>query len=385
MNTAAIDIEPTRSSSALFIDHSAATAGTAPAGPALVTRPDEAGWGSVLSAMQGLQQMSLDALLTVTAEDMPPIWVDFSVRRYYSVASLEELPSRPRGVTMYLQRVEAGTTPYPWVAWQPLEPLIGRLERLGVADTALPVDGTSVLDRIPAEYRTVEGLMRTTGASRALAGQVLEMLHVIELTRPATDPVIPPAIFGDIDDGTPTVLIIGPEGTGKSTAMRVLSDVPPTEVRATDPSGPQAGTAVRLNLEYGEASIGIYPTVRIYALPSDRRFNFMWAPLRHHAMAALLLVNGDAVDPIGDMIDYLHDYRSLAAGGRVAVGMLAGTGHGRADLSRFRTALAARLPELEVPVVGLAAHDRFHLGTLVASLLGRADAPTGPIPAQRSS
>jgi signal recognition particle receptor subunit beta len=118
------------------------------------------------------------------------------------------------------------------------------------------------------------------------------------------------------------ILFTGPMGAGKTTAIRSLSEI---EVVSTEAGNSErhivdkATTTVAL--DYGEIQIGSDDKVRLYGIPGQKRFSFMWTILKKRAKGMVLLVNADAPDPIGELTFFLDEFRELYDRGGVVIGL----------------------------------------------------------------
>ena len=110
------------------------------------------------------------------------------------------------------------------------------------------------------------------------------------------------------------ILFAGPMGSGKTTAIRTLSDI---EVLATEAVNTERNVvdkpSTTVALDYGEIGLGDEEKVRLYGIPGQRRFDFMWSILRERAHGLVLLVNNDAPDPIGAMNEFLDEFGDVLA------------------------------------------------------------------------
>ena len=122
------------------------------------------------------------------------------------------------------------------------------------------------------------------------------------------------------------ILFTGPMGAGKTTAISMISDVPPivTDVPNNDPESAKALTTV--GLDYGELQLATGEQLRLYGTPGQRRFEFMWRILANGALGLVILLDHTRPDPIADLAIYLTNFSELIkeAGCVVAVGRLDG-------------------------------------------------------------
>jgi len=147
------------------------------------------------------------------------------------------------------------------------------------------------------------------------------------------------------------ILFAGPMGAGKTTAIEALSEVPVvrTEAANTDRATADKATTT-VALDYGEITVGDTDKVRLYGIPGQRRFDFMWQILKDRARGLVVLVNADAPDPVASLLEFVDEFRELYDRGGVVVGLT------RADVASGTTAAAlsdalqAAHPEMLVPV-----------------------------------
>lgn len=118
------------------------------------------------------------------------------------------------------------------------------------------------------------------------------------------------------------ILFAGPMGAGKTTAIEALSEVPVvrTEAANTDRATADKATTT-VALDYGEITVGETDKVRLYGIPGQRRFDFMWQILKDRARGLVVLVNADAPDPVASLIEYVDEFRELYDRGGVVVGL----------------------------------------------------------------
>lgn len=166
------------------------------------------------------------------------------------------------------------------------------------------------------------------------------------------------------------VLFTGPMGAGKSTAIGTLSDIP---VVGTEAANSDRGTADKATttvaLDYGEILVNDEEKIRLYGIPGQRRFDFMWRILRDRAEGMVLLVHNDGPDPIGATREFLIEFGDLCERGGVVVGVTRMDVRPGPTLTDYTDVLEVERPDLMVPVMPIDPRDRGNMEMLLMSLI----------------
>lgn len=173
------------------------------------------------------------------------------------------------------------------------------------------------------------------------------------------------------------ILVTGPMGAGKTTAIQSLSEI---EVVLTEAGNSERDVVDKptttVALDYGEIRVSGDEKVRLYGTPGQRRFDFMWTILRARARGMLLLVNNDAPDPVALMLSYLDDFIELYDRGGVVIGVTRSDLGAGPDLAEYSAALQRAHPGLMLPVFSVdprsGDHMRMALMALVVNMEMRA-------------
>lgn len=166
------------------------------------------------------------------------------------------------------------------------------------------------------------------------------------------------------------ILFAGPMGAGKTTAIRTLSDIDvvSTEAANTDRAQSDKETTT-VALDYGEIGISDEEKIRLYGIPGQRRFEFMWKILRERAEGMVLLVHNDAPDAVGSVREFIIEFFDLVERGGVVVGITRSDVAPGPTVTDFTDALELEHPELMVPVMLVDPRDRGHMELLIMTLV----------------
>ncbi|MDF7680865.1 ATP/GTP-binding protein [Enterobacteriaceae bacterium ESL0689] len=130
------------------------------------------------------------------------------------------------------------------------------------------------------------------------------------------------------------VILVGNSGSGKTTAIRSVSEIKAisTDVQATDHLiiGKETTT---VGFDYGELTIpGEQYRMRLYGTPGQERFAFMRDILKCGSVGILLLVDNHCPEPLTEARNWLHTLKSGSLANKNVVIML---GIVKCDLSPF--------------------------------------------------
>ena len=167
------------------------------------------------------------------------------------------------------------------------------------------------------------------------------------------------------------VLVAGPVGVGKSTAVRSASDVPVlhTEARPSDETRLRK-EATTVAMDFGVVRLDDGHAVHLYGTPGQRRFDFMWDILAEGSAGVIVLVDAGA-EPIDDDLDaYLGTFSRMSSERRLVLGVTRAVPAPVSALDPFRHYLDRKA--LRVPVMEADPRSRSDVLVLVRSVLAAA-------------
>ena len=164
------------------------------------------------------------------------------------------------------------------------------------------------------------------------------------------------------------VLFAGAMGAGKTTAVGTLSDTPVVRTEAVNTDRERNDKArTTVALDYGEITLDQGDKVRLYGVPGQERFDFMWRILRERALGVVLLVDDASPTAMADLDAFVHAFAEFFARSRAVVGIT------RTDVGMHRSAdpYQSRLAALghAPPVFVADARDRAQMLTLLSALI----------------
>lgn len=164
------------------------------------------------------------------------------------------------------------------------------------------------------------------------------------------------------------IVFAGPLGSGKSRAVKSLSDIEvvSTEAEATD-DVKTLKHHTTVAMDYGVMNLAKGNRVMLYGTPGQERFDFMWDILTKNALGLVLLIDGSAPDPVSDLHAYAAAFKKIIAKSALVVGI---THTSLSDIT-VRPAIAVAMKELGLPpvVMNVDARERADMVKLVKTLI----------------
>jgi signal recognition particle receptor subunit beta len=171
------------------------------------------------------------------------------------------------------------------------------------------------------------------------------------------------------------ILFVGPPGAGKTTAIGKLSNVAPvsTEVSSSELGLGKACTTV--GLDYGELVFGDIGRVRLFGVPGQARFSFMWDILAPGATGFVLLIHAGSQDPVADLALLLDHFRHALAQTACVVGLSRAGEQAGPLVDALIDTLASR--GLACPVLALDVRDHAQVLQLMGAVIAQAESLAG--------
>jgi signal recognition particle receptor subunit beta len=168
------------------------------------------------------------------------------------------------------------------------------------------------------------------------------------------------------------LIIAGPVGAGKTTAVVTLSDIEPvkTEAKVTDMVR-ERNPATTVAMDFGIMELEGRERLHIYGTPGQVRFDFMWDILARGAVGLILLIDNSRKDPFKDLDFFIDTYSGLIAQAKVAIGVSHTDCAGGPTVADYQRHIADRYraQALRAPVFAVDPRCRRDLAMLVQALL----------------
>ncbi len=164
------------------------------------------------------------------------------------------------------------------------------------------------------------------------------------------------------------ILFAGPMGAGKTTAIASLSDIPmvTTEAINNDTDAHRKATTT-VAMDYGQITMSDCEVVRLYGVPGQDRFDFMWRIFEARAVGLILLLDANTTDIAADLDHFLDKFRELVARGAVVIGITQTDAAGISGIELCHARLRER--HQFMPVFEVDARSRDQMIVMLSSLV----------------
>ncbi len=168
------------------------------------------------------------------------------------------------------------------------------------------------------------------------------------------------------------IIFTGPVGSGKTTAIASISDIPvaSTEATASDEVVLRKSNTT-VAMDYGLLSLGNNQKMHLYGTPGQERFSFMWDILTVGGVGLVLMIDNARKDPLADIEFFLNHFKDFIKKNAVVIGVTRIDIKPRPGLFSIKK----RLQELKynVPVFEVDARNKQDVKILIISLLAVLD------------
>ncbi|MGD8912441.1 MAG: ATP/GTP-binding protein [Candidatus Thiodiazotropha sp.] len=165
------------------------------------------------------------------------------------------------------------------------------------------------------------------------------------------------------------IIISGPVGAGKTTAISVLSDIPPiiTDEAASDMTLDRKQRTT-VALDYGRMQLGESERVHLYGTPGQERFSFMWEILTEGGIGLVLLIDNTRKEPFRDLQFFLDSFKSFIDSTSVTIGVTRMDEKASPAIDDYHQHITS-LGWPKLPILEVDAREREDMSLLVQSLL----------------
>lgn len=164
------------------------------------------------------------------------------------------------------------------------------------------------------------------------------------------------------------LLVAGPQGSGKSTAISSLTGMKPLSIdfRVADYDS-TLGDAVITHLQHGVVNVGDGEGIHLFELSEPEDKEQVWPNLMPKFLGACIILNNGRPRPLDDLSHYIDVLNPYFRHARVIVGVTHVDEYSTTPLSAYNQCLKQH--GLSIPVFAIDARERTDVASLVQALL----------------
>ena len=164
------------------------------------------------------------------------------------------------------------------------------------------------------------------------------------------------------------IIFSGPVGAGKSTAIKILSDIEvvATEAQASD-HVKEMKDQTTVAMDYGRINLDDNTAVHLYGTPGQERFSFMWEILAKGALGLVLLIDASRPEYQKDVETYLNAFDKFTSENPVVIGLTHTDKASESAWDSIQTILTNR--SLSAPIFEVDARSKDDISMLVQALV----------------
>jgi signal recognition particle receptor subunit beta len=165
------------------------------------------------------------------------------------------------------------------------------------------------------------------------------------------------------------IIISGPVGAGKTTAISVLSDIAPviTDEAASDMTIHRKQRTT-VAMDYGLMQLADQERVHLYGTPGQERFSFMWDILTEGGLGLVLLIDNSRKEPFRDLQFFLEAFKNFIQNTAVTVGITRMDEKATPTVDDYHQHVSS-LGWPKLPILEVDAREKEDMSLLVQSLL----------------
>ena len=176
------------------------------------------------------------------------------------------------------------------------------------------------------------------------------------------------------------VIITGPVGSGKTTAINALTDEKAlkTDVPVSDMTTSQRKQTTTVALDYGVIKLTDEDVAHVYGTPGQERFDFMWEIISEGANGLVLLLDNCRNYPFRDLIYFTNQFHSLIEDVPFIIGVTRSDIKDDPSIETYRQWLTEL--NINAAVLMVDARNKEHIHQLVRAMLYEESASADAVP-----
>jgi signal recognition particle receptor subunit beta len=153
---------------------------------------------------------------------------------------------------------------------------------------------------------------------------------------------------------TEKIIFAGSMGSGKSTAIRAISEIVPvsTDVKNND-TDQNDKVMTTMAMDYGTLTLSDGSKLLLYGTPGQERLSFMWSIIAKDSIGVVFLIANDQADPLANLDVYLDGFADLIQLESAVIGITRSDIDNKTSVTDYQNHLQSRGLSLPVFIVDI--------------------------------
>jgi len=148
---------------------------------------------------------------------------------------------------------------------------------------------------------------------------------------------------------TEKIIFAGSMGSGKTTAIKSISEVEPISTEVTNNDIEQSNKELTtMAMDFGTLTLSDESKLLLYGTPGQERLSFMWSVVADGALGLIILIDNTVADPLANLDIYLEGFSELVSQSKAVVGITKSDLNNSISVSHYHTHLKSK--GLSLPV-----------------------------------
>jgi len=121
---------------------------------------------------------------------------------------------------------------------------------------------------------------------------------------------------------TEKIIFAGSMGSGKTTAIKSISEIEPISTEVTNNDTKQSDKELTtMAMDFGTLTLSDDSKLLLYGTPGQERLSFMWSVIADGALGLIILIDNSISDPLANLDIYLKGFSGLVSQSNVVIGI----------------------------------------------------------------
>ncbi|RBW47761.1 GTP-binding protein [Psychromonas sp. B3M02] len=148
---------------------------------------------------------------------------------------------------------------------------------------------------------------------------------------------------------TEKIIFAGSMGSGKTTAIKSISEIEPVSTEVTNNDTEQNDKELTtMAMDFGTLTLSDKSKLLLYGTPGQQRLSFMWSVISDGSLGVIILIDNSVSDPLASLDIYLEGFANLINQSKAIIGITKSDLNDEVDVLSYHQHLKSK--GLSIPV-----------------------------------